>query len=311
MEATQATRMNIKLMCAAREIYASGGNVSDFLKKELGQKANSKEIIEFAYDLQAGSYVEYVSNNTKRTNLYAEEMASLLFPHMDGMDSVLDVGAGEMTTLSLLLRNLGFIPAQMFAFDISWSRISRGRTFMTSALGADSKDIKTFVSDIASIPLPSSSVDLVVSSHALEPNGADLESLIIELFRVCRKKLILFEPSYEMNSPEGKERMTSLGYIKDLPGAVRRNGGKMLKMVPVINIARRENPTYCHVIEPPLAERKNKFDVRPQYTVPGTEYTLAMADGFWHSEDVGLAFPVLQGIPVLRNEKAFWASDLR
>ena len=45
-----------------------------------------------------------------------------------------------------------------------------------------------------------------------------LEALLRELFRVTKKKLVLFEPSYELNSEEGKVRMDRLGYIKDIEG---------------------------------------------------------------------------------------------
>ena len=63
-----------------------------------------------------------------------------------------------------------------------------------------------FVADIKSIPLASNSIDVITSCHALEPNGKSLNLLLKELFRVAKNKLILFEPSYELNSKEGKRR---------------------------------------------------------------------------------------------------------
>ena len=89
--------------------------------------------------------------------------------------------------------------------------------------------------DIKSIPLKSNSIDVIISNHALEPNGKYLSDLIKELFRVVKKKLILFEPSYELNSLKGKKRMDKLGYIKNIKSTVKNLGGSLVEIIPIKN----------------------------------------------------------------------------
>jgi serine/threonine protein kinase len=67
----------------------------------------------------------------------------------------------------------------------------------------------------------------------LEPNGGKLKELLMELFRVTADKLILFEPCYEINTQEGKDRMDKLGYIKNIEGVVGELGGKVIDKIVV------------------------------------------------------------------------------
>ena len=47
----------------AKSIYQKGENVTNYLRQKFGSEVNTSEIIEIAYDLQAGSYVENVESN--------------------------------------------------------------------------------------------------------------------------------------------------------------------------------------------------------------------------------------------------------
>ena len=80
---------------AAIKAYKSGDNVSDFLKKERKIASNTSEIIELAYDLQAGSYINHVRNNPKQACAYSAELAAIIGEHTSVDDTLLDVGSGE------------------------------------------------------------------------------------------------------------------------------------------------------------------------------------------------------------------------
>lgn len=294
----------------ARAVYAEGGNVSQYLRENLNHDYNTPQIIELAYDLQAGSYIRNMSSNMEFARKYACEQAALISPFLSADKRMLDVGTGELTNLSTLLLALEKSVDKVHALDISWSRLRVGQDFAREHLGAKVSQLDSFVADMEGIPLASKSVDVVTSTHALEPNGKNIKKLLLELCRVCREKLVLFEPSYEMTSDAGRVRMDRLGYIRDIEGEVAAIGGKILDVKPLLNVDPM-NPTACYIVEPPEADSRDvRVDKMTTYTVPGTDYQLEKRSGFWFSEDTGLAFPELQGIPVLKSDAAVLASAL-
>jgi ubiquinone/menaquinone biosynthesis C-methylase UbiE len=301
--------MNCIDISEARRVYSNGGNITEHLRNQTGQADNSSDIIEIAYDMQAGSYIKFVNEHRSRAKTYTNEVASLLAPHLSINSSVLDVGAGELTTLSLVLGNKLINADKVFAFDISWSRLHHGMQFRKSNFDDSKIQVIPFVADMKQIPLATASIDVVTSSHALEPNGGHLPQLLKELFRVCKHRLVLFEPSYELNSAEGQARMDRLGYIKNIEGAVSELGGQLIDVTPVTHFNRPPNPTACYVIEPgPKQIEISKAENPLPLTVPGTDFPVTEKEGFYYSIDTGLAFPVLRSIPVLKADAGILAT---
>jgi SAM-dependent methyltransferase len=290
----------------AKSIYQKGENVTNYLRERFGSEVNTSEIIEIAYDLQAGSYVERVKLNFDKADSYATELSKILDDNLECGDSVLDVGTGEITTLTLVLNRLKAELSDIVAFDISWSRLAIGMKFHQE-YRKKKFPLRVFVADIKAIPLHGKCVDVVTSSHALEPNGGNLETLLVELFRVVKKKLVLFEPSYELNSEEGKVRMDKLGYIKNIEGTVSKLGGKVIDVVPIRHTSNPLNPTACYIIEPPAHFEKNLEGVT--FCVPGTNFELKSDGQHLFSKNTGLVFPVLDDIPVLKNSSAILATS--
>ena len=299
-------------LIAARVAYQSGQNVTDLLRNQKGVANNTPEIIEAAYDLQAGAYIARTKANIDAVSAYAEELASCLSSHISNTTTLLDIGCGELTTLSLTLAQLPVKPKRLFVFDISWSRVFLGCAFADEVLSKeDSQLLQPFVADINEIPISDKSVDVTTSSHALEPNGDNLALLLLELFRVTRHKLVLFEPCYEINTEVGKARMDALGYIKNIEGVVSGLGGKIIDKIRIAN-SKPLNPTVCFVIEPPVTANctKNPESLNQMFSVPGTNFPMLKIDEFYVSKETGLCFPILKGIPILKTTSAILASAL-
>lgn len=304
--------MNCFDLNKARTIYAQGGNVTQFLRSETGSEVNTSEIIEIAYDLQAGSYVKFLSENPNKLNAYTNELASLISPYLPSGKSLLDVGTGELTTLSLMLSHMDTAPKEVYAFDISWSRLHHGMRFWNETVNRGTINLRPFVADIKEIPLATNSIDVVTSNHALEPNGGNLPLLLKELFRVCREHLVLFEPSYELNTEKVKARMDHLGYIKNIEGVVEELGGVVREVIPINNVINPLNPNACYVIEPPNKSFECSFHSRNDdvFAVPGSDFSLSEKEGFLVSTEVGLVFPILKGIPILKTNSGILATSL-
>ena len=294
----------------AKKAYAEGQNITELLRAQKNININTSEIIETAYDLQAGTYIKHVTQYPEQISLYTSELAQILDKFTCSEDTLLDIGTGELTTLSYVISSLTNKPKDVYAFDISWSRIFKGIAFAKNKMAKEYKRVKPFVADISEIPLLDKSINVTTSSHALEPNGGKLKELLMELFRVTIDKLILFEPCYEINTRAGKVRMDRLGYIKNVEGTLGELGGNVVDKIVIKNSSNPLNPTVCFIVTPPKTEArimKNRDDI---FSVPGTNIPLKKMEDFYFSSETGLCYPILKSIPVLKSSCSILATSL-
>lgn len=315
MKIENNAEIHIRNILEAKKKYQSGWNVSDFLRNKFRQNKNTSGMIEVVYDLQAGTGItEYKNNSAERSN-YAKELAGIIDNHISSRDTLLDIGCGELTTISLVLERLNKKPKKIFVFDISWSRLFKGLDFAKEKLSErEYRKIIPFVSDISEIPFNDCSIDITTSSYALYSSHGRLKELLSELFRITKVKLLLFEPCYEIASPLGKKRMDELKYIRNVEEIINELGGTLAERIVLKNNANPLTPGACYIIYPPPAkisfEDKYSENGLSQFSIPGTNYPLVKLENFYVSLDVGICFPILKSIPIFRNKSAILASAI-
>lgn len=302
---------------ALRAAYSRGENIMDLMRKHAGQGEvlNTVDSIELAYDLQAGIYVAGAESAPDIFRTRTQELAYLLGESVQPGDVVLDCGAGELTTTTAVAKHLP-PDLSLLAFDISLSRILAGQAFARAQL-AERPDIRLapFMADMQCIPLPDAAVDVVWTCHAIEPNHGREEMLLRELLRVTRRSLVLFEPSWENNSAEGRMRMERLGYVRDLPRHIEAAGGVLVSTVMVKHSANALNPT-CRYVVTPHRDRRRQEDGEwfEAFACPisGRALTrkVSMSGVYWWSAEGGYAYPEIEGVPCLRERHAILMTRL-
>src|SRR5688500_6437781 len=101
-------------------------------------------------------------------------------------------------------------PSEILGFDISWSRLKFAKEFLNDF---NINNVTLFTANLFEIPLQDDSIDVVYTSHSIEPNGGKEKEALKELYRVTRKYLVLLEPSFEFASDEARARMKQHGYV--------------------------------------------------------------------------------------------------
>ncbi|NTU50797.1 MAG: methyltransferase domain-containing protein, partial [Desulfobulbaceae bacterium] len=229
-----------------KSLYEQGKNISALMREEKKLKHNTAEIIEIAYDLQAGSYIAEMDNATmaEHKREYTLEIAKTILSLCEPM-TILEAGVGEATTLSGVLKNLN-ADIRSFGFDLSWSRIAYSKYWLQSK-GVSNNTLCT--GDLFHIPFADDSIDVVYTSHSIEPNGGNEKPIMQELFRVTKKYLILLEPGYELANEESRLRMDSHGYCKNLKNIAENLGYNVLKHVLFPHTSNPLNPTAITIIK--------------------------------------------------------------
>jgi ubiquinone/menaquinone biosynthesis C-methylase UbiE len=286
-----------------RALFDRGKNVMEWVASVEGNRTNSDTAILYAYDAQAGSYVAQLKDEKRRSfqDAFCQRLAGVL----DGLapTSLLDAGTGEGTSLAPLLQHMKARPAHVLGFDLSLSRLLFAREQLK---GHGRNNAVLFTAALDQIPLASSSVDLVLTMHAVEPNHGREDVILGELLRVARRYLVMIEPSFEHATAEGRARMERLGYARDLPGILQRLGHPASTVEPWPLNANPLNPAALIIVK----KSADASDAVPQFVSPISGRNLIRRSDCWFCPDDGHAFPLIAQIPCLTTGSAILASKL-
>ncbi|QGY38998.1 methyltransferase domain-containing protein [Pseudodesulfovibrio cashew] len=286
--------------------YENGENITMLMKQLLNLADNSEEIIETAYDLQAGTYkrkVEKPSYNARKV-AYGKAIVDQIL-ELTNPGSLLEAGVGEGTTLSYVMSafgDRGIDNLEVHGFDLSWSRIAECKEWLWAN---GHKDTFLSVASLLHLPYVDGAFDVVYTSQAIEPNRGKERLILNELFRVTSRYLVLIEPCYELVSEEVRARMDKHGYCRDLPGHAEALGMKVVKYELFDTIMLKSvNPVGILVIEKNPAASA----ARPQLACPRYGDVMSDCGDSLFSQGSLRAYPKIQGIPCLRLEDGVIAS---
>ncbi len=257
-----------------------------------------------AYDLQSGTYVESAEKNKSFTTKWCNQLADILRPLLSSGNTVLEVGVGEATTLAGVISALEIENLLAYGFDLSWSRIATGRDWLRH----NNISANLFVGDLLNIPLEDNSVDVVYTSHSLEPNRGKELVAMVELLRVARKAVVLVEPCYELATKEAQERMDQHGYVRGLRSIAGRLGVEVVDDRLLDVTANPLNPSGVLT----LIKQRNSIgrETVIKWRDPVTGVPMIDKGDHFLAEQVGIAYPVLKGIPCLRAEHSIICSKI-
>jgi len=284
-------------------LFDRGENVIEWINAREGTKGNSATAILYSYDMQAGSYTRQLADHALRE--LKDQIGRYLAVILDELEPecLLEAGIGEATSLVPILRHLKKMPDHVLGFDLSLSRLLFARRHL-SENGCDKAVL--FKGTLDRIPLASSSVDVVLTVHALEPNHGYEEAILSELLRVTRRHLVLIEPSYETASAEARARMDRLGYARGISAALRHLGVPHRPRPFPYNSNPLNEAALIIAYKPGAAVRATA----PSFVSPISGRKLLARQDCWYCPDDGHAFPVIAGIPCLVAENSVLVSKL-
>lgn len=292
------------------EAYARGENIIQLLKRGNSDSYNSAhkmKFIEIAYDLQSGSYIEAMKDpeHAKNKRSKCAEMAEIVSKFHPNPTALLKAGVGEAVTLAPFLDSFNGQIKFIEGFDISWSRVSYAKQFLREN-GYD--NVKLCTGTLQSIPYVDNAFDLIMTSHAVEPNGGFEEEILSELKRVSSNIVALFEPSFEMATEKGKARMISHGYVQKLPEIAQDLGFKILYNQALKSTMNINNPTAALILQTPTVSIPSK---QPSYACPISKKRLTPYDKGLFSKESFRYYPTINAIPTLRKKNGILASSIK
>ena len=222
-------------------------------------------------------------------------------------NNILEVGAGELTTLEdIFTFKKGKIDC--YGIDLSLNRLAHGiHEFKKRHL----KIPNVAKANAIKLPFGDASFDLVITRHTLEQMPKIFKHSIDEILRVSRKHVIFFEPSFELGSITQKLKMLNSDYVRGIPKYLSTKTFLTVdKPYLMKNSANPLNHTACTKIqiEKDVVINSNNKDI--PFVCPNSKEILQVHKDFLYAESSEVAYPIINGIPILEESNSFKLSKL-
>lgn len=216
--------------------------------------------------------------------------------------SILEVGAGELTTLAPLVQRIADPTLKVHAAELCWSRCRIGRNF-ADELGIQPRTLVS--ANMTELPYASNSVDYVFTNGALEELGGFEREAIGELYRVARRAVLILEASYELGNPAQRRKLRYRRWNVGIIKAVKTLGLPMSRheLVPYSDDPYHRLSLIMLTKPAPLGDCAEN-----ELACPKCKGELFHGRDAYFCEPCGYAFPILQGIPVFLGANAIVAS---
>ena len=224
------------------------------------------------------------------------------FCKLDVRDSsLLEVGAGELTTLAPVAGRISEPTLAVHASELSWSRCRIGRDFANS-LGVNLSSLTS--ASVTALPFASNSIDFVYTHFCLEELAGYEREAVKELFRVARRAVLLIEASYELGSLPQRRKLRNRCWNVGLLSAVKSLGYRIIRheLLPF-----SADPFHHGSI---IQIEKTTTDPKPSFVLvcPRCKSELRRDKVVYFCGACQVVFPILDGIPVFIHNNAVIAS---
>ena len=256
-------------------------------------KLRISTITRLSYDLQSGNYIKnykILKRNKKKYKIFLKNIKNLNEKiKLKNIKTILDFGTGEGIKLPYLLRFNKSVK-KIYACDISFNRLYYAKVFLKRRLNKrEMSKLSLFCNKDFELPFKSNSIDVIFTSGVLENlSNKNMNKLLLELFRVTKKKLILIEPIKDKLSRLKQHQLNfNLNYY------LKKNKINFNEYMWQ-RIDRKKTKYSMRVINKKIIYQNN-----PKFYLEDRKLSLHKKDNFFYDK-TGKIIPVLDEITIFR-----------
>ena len=201
--------------------------------------------------------------------------------------------------LFFLLKKYNYIRSKLkknilyYGCDLSFNRMFLGKKYFKGK-------INLFCNSDYRLPFGDNSIDLIITTHALETNDFQIKKFLTEFCRVSRKAVIMLEPHFEIADKLSKLRMNKFKYLRNIEKNIKKLKLKYSIVRQKYHV-NKKNPASIFIIKKNFKNRKIAKKVN--YINPYTKDALMKLDDFYYDYKNKYLFPTVDNIVIFDVKK--------